>query len=411
MSQTLSYPKEKLKILLLEGIHQNAVEHLLQAGYTQVEHHPKALGEAELREALSTAHVVGIRSRTQLTEAVLSDARRLFAVGCFCIGTNQVDLDAAARRGIPVFNAPHSNTRSVAELILAEAVMLFRGLGDKNTQAHAGRWTKSAKNSHELRGKTLGIVGYGHIGSQVSILAEAFGMRVIYQDIVPKLPMGNAAQVASLGELLGQADMVTLHVPEAESTRGLIGAAELQAMKPGSYLLNASRGTVVDVDALAAAIRSEHLRGAAVDVFPTEPRSNNDPFESPLCGLPNVILTPHIGGSTAEAQENIGVEVASKLVAYSDHGSTIGAVNFPAISLARQPGRAHRLLHIHHNRPGVLTRVNQILSETEANILAQHLQTTREVGYVVTDVDREHPEDLRARLEALPETIRCRILY
>ena len=411
MSQDLSFPKEKLKILLLEGIHQNAVEHLQRAGYTQVEHHAKALGEDELREALSTAHMVGIRSRTQLTESVLSDARRLFAIGCFCIGTNQVDLDAAALRGVPVFNAPHSNTRSVAEMVLAESVMLFRGLGDKNTAAHEGRWIKSAANSHEVRGKTIGIVGYGHIGSQVSILAEAFGMRVIYQDVIPKLPMGNAVQVPHLSDLLAQADIVTLHVPEAESTRGLMGAAEIQAMKPGAFLINASRGTVVDVDALAAAIQSGHLRGAAVDVFPTEPRSNTDPFESPLRGLPNVILTPHVGGSTAEAQENIGVEVANKLVAYSDQGSTLGAVNFPAISLVNQPGRAHRLLHIHHNRPGVLTRVNAILSETEANILAQHLQTTRDVGYVVTDVDREHPADLLQRLEALPETIRCRILY
>jgi D-3-phosphoglycerate dehydrogenase len=411
VSETLSYPKEKLKILLLEGIHANAVEHLRRSGYTNVDHRKTALTGDDLRQALSTAHVVGIRSRTQLTAEVLDEARRLFAIGCFCIGTNQVNLTAAAEHGIPVFNAPHSNTRSVAELVLAEAVMLLRGLGDKNTAAHQGRWTKSAKHSHELRGKTLGIVGYGHIGSQVSILAEAFGMRVLYQDVVPKLPMGNAAQVHRLEDLLAQVDVLTLHVPEATSTRGLMTEARIRAMKPGSYLINASRGSVVDVDALAAAIQDGHLRGAAVDVFPTEPRNNEESFQSPLRGLPNVVLTPHIGGSTAEAQQNIGVEVANKLIAFSDQGSTIGAVNFPAISLAAQPGQAHRLLHIHHNQPGVLGELNKVLADTDANILAQHLQTTREVGYVVIDLDREHPADLKAKLKAVPGTIRCRILY
>jgi D-3-phosphoglycerate dehydrogenase / 2-oxoglutarate reductase len=407
----LSYPKEKIHVLLLEGIHHNAVEHLEQAGYTNVERLDRALTGADLLDAVGRAHVIGVRSRTQLTAEVLGQARRLLAVGCFCIGTNQVDLGAAAGLGVPVFNAPHSNTRSVAELVIAEAVMLLRGLGDKNTEAHQGRWRKSAKDSYELRGKTLGIVGYGHIGSQVSILAESMGMRVLYQDIEPKLPMGNAQQLKSLDELLPRVDVLTLHVPQDASTRDLITAAELQRMRPGSYLINASRGTVVEIDALAAALESGHLLGAAIDVFPTEPKSTADPFVSPLQGLPNVILTPHIGGSTQEAQENIGVEVASKLVNFSDLGSTIGAVNFPNISLTPNPGPTHRLLHVHKNQPGVMGGINRILADEDANVLGQHLQTTPAVGYVVIDIEQGHSPDLRQRLEEVPGTIRCRILY
>ncbi len=409
--QPLSFPKQKIRILLLEGIHDTAIESFHRAGYTQVERLDKSLSGAALLEAVANVHVIGVRSRTQLTAEVLAAGRRLFAVGCFCIGTNQVDLAAAADRGIPVFNAPHSNTRSVAELVIAEAVMLLRGLGDKNSATHAGKWTKGAAGSYELRGKTLGIVGYGHIGSQVSILAEAMGMRVIYQDVEAKLPMGNARQVASLDELLPQADVVTLHVPQDPSTQGLMSRERIAAMRPGSYLINASRGTVVDVDALAEAIREGRLGGAAVDVFPKEPKSNADPFESPLQGLPNVVLTPHIGGSTLEAQENIGVEVANKLVAFSDQGATIGAVNFPGLSLAPQPGKAHRLLHIHRNQPGVLGALNRALADANTNVLAQHLQTTADLGYVVVDIDRDYPKELRDQLRAVPGTIRFRVLY
>ncbi len=411
MAKPLSYPKEKIRVLLLEGVHARAVEHFRQAGYENVESLDHALGGEALKDAIADAHLIGVRSRTQLTADALAGARRLIGIGCFCIGTNQVELASAARQGVPVFNAPHSNTRSVAELVLCEMVMLLRGLGDKNTAAHAGRWTKTAQNSHELRGKTLGVVGYGHIGSQVSILAEAFGMRVLFHDVVPKLPMGNAQQQPGLGELLAQVDVVSLHVPEAVDTQLLMGADQIRAMKPGAYLINASRGSVVDVDALAAALRDGHLRGAALDVFPTEPRSKDEPFESVLRGLPNVILTPHIGGSTGEAQENIGIEVASKLVAYSDQGTTIGAVNFPAISLARQPGPSHRLLHIHRNQPGVLGALNKALADAEANILGQHLQTTGEVGFVVTDVHTEYLPELQAMLDAIPGTIRSRTLY
>ncbi len=407
----LSFPKDKIRVLLLEGIHETAVQHFQRSGYTQIERLAGSLSGEALREAVERVHVLGIRSRTQLTADVLDAARRLIAVGCFCIGTNQVDLEAAARRGIPVFNAPHSNTRSVAELVIAEAIMLLRGLGDKNRDVHEGRWPKSAKGSYELRGKTLGIVGYGHIGSQVSILAEAMGMRVLYQDVEPKLPMGNARQVATLDELLPQADVVTLHVPQDPSTRDLMSAERIGRMRRGAYLINASRGTVVDVDALAQAIREGRLGGAAVDVFPSEPRTTEEEFRSPLQGLPNVVLTPHIGGSTLEAQENIGTEVANKLVAFSDQGATIGAVNFPALSLAQHPGGAHRLLHIHANQPGVLGALNRVFADADVNVLAQYLRTTPELGYVVVDVDEHYAADLRERLKAVPGTIRVRVLY
>lgn len=410
MNKQLSFPKEKIKILLLEGVHQSALEHFADHGYHTVQRLTTALAGDALRDALAGVHMVGLRSRTQLTGEVIEAARRLMAIGCFCIGTNQVDLGAAARRGIPVFNAPHSNTRSVAEMVIAEMIMLLRGLGDKNTAAHEGRWIKSSKDSYELRGKTLGIVGYGHIGSQVSILAEAMGMSVLYYDVLPKLPMGNARQLGSLDELLPQVDVVTLHVPQDPSTSNLMEATRLAQMKQGSYLINASRGTVVDVDALAEVLRAGHLRGAAVDVFPREPASNDEPFASPLQGLSNVILTPHIGGSTAEAQVNIGREVAAKLTLYSDQGATVGAVNFPELSMVRKPS-AHRLLHIHHNQPGVLASINRALSAAGANILGQHLQTTAELGYMVTDVDQAYPDNLREELESIPGTIRLRVLY
>ncbi|MEL7372184.1 MAG: phosphoglycerate dehydrogenase, partial [Myxococcota bacterium] len=384
-----SLSKDKIHVVLFEGIHRTAVENFERAGYVKVTHLPHAAQGRELTELLSTAHMVGIRSRTKLTAEVLAEAPKLMGIGCFCIGTNQVDLTAAARRGIPVFNAPHSNTRSVAELVIAESVMLLRGLGDKSAAAHAGKWTKSAAHSHELRGRTIGIVGYGHIGSQVSILAEAFGMRVVYFDVIPKLPMGNARQVDSMEDLLGQSDIVTLHVPQDPSTKNLMSAERIGQMKPGAVLINASRGNVVDIEALRDALVSERLMGAAIDVFPVEPKSNAEPFETTLQGLPNVVLTPHIGGSTLEAQQNIGIEVSTKLAQYSDLGSTIGAVNFPTLSLPPQQN-AHRLLHIHENQPGVMTEINGIVSDKEINIVAQYLQTTSDVGYVVMDVNREH---------------------
>ena len=410
MSQRHSFPKNKINIVLFEGIHATAVDNFEQAGYASVTRLTGAAQGRELIDLLRNAHMVGIRSRTKLTAEVLAEAPKLMAIGCFCIGTNQVDLGFAARRGIPVFNAPHSNTRSVAELVIAESVMLYRGLADKSAAAHAGRWTKSATGSHELRGRTIGIVGYGHIGSQVSILAEAFGMRVVYHDILPKLAMGNARQLASLSEVLAQSDIVTLHVPQDPSTRNLMSAERIAEIKPGAVLINASRGNVVDLDALTEALVSKKIAGAAIDVYPVEPKSNEEPFESPLQGVPNVILTPHIGGSTLEAQQNIGVEVSTKLVHYSDLGRTIGAVNFPQLSLPPHEG-AHRLLHIHENKPGVMTEINRIVSETESNIVGQYLQTTADVGYVVMDVNYEHAPSLLESLKGVKATLRARVLY
>lgn len=410
MPSSLSLAKDKIHIVLFESISDSAVETLSAAGYTNVTRLAKSQSGDELTKTLSTAHIIGIRSRTHLTEDVIAAAPKLMGVGCFCIGTNQVDLPAAAMHGIPVFNAPHSNTRSVAELVVAETVMLYRGIADKSKHAHEGRWTKSASGSHEVRGKTLGIVGYGHIGSQVSVLAEAMGLRVVFFDIEKKLPLGNARQLDSLEALLAEADVVTLHVPAAPDTVSLMNRDRIAAMKPGAMLLNLSRGNVVDIDALAEALDGGHVGGAAVDVYPTEPKSNDEPFESPLRNKPNVILTPHIGGSTQEAQRNIGVEVATKLIRYSDQGNTMTAVNFPNIALAPHVD-AHRLLHIHHNRPGVMHDINAIQAESGANILAQYLQTTQDIGYVVMDVNQEHGPDLRDRLERLGGTIKARILY
>jgi len=405
-----SLDKSKIKFLLLEGIHASALEVLRAAGYSQIEALPGALEGDELKRRLADAHFVGIRSRTQLTAEAFAAAPKLVAVGCFCIGTNQVDLDAARERGIAVFNAPYSNTRSVAELVLAEAILLLRGVPARNAAAHRGGWLKSADNAFEIRGKTLGIVGYGSIGTQLSVLAESLGMQVIFHDVVNKLPLGNARQAPSLQALLAQSDIVSLHVPELPSTQWMIGTDELAAMKPGAILINASRGTVVRIEPLAEALKAGKLLGAAIDVFPVEPKSNKDEFQSPLRGLDNVILTPHIGGSTMEAQANIGLEVAEKLVKYSDNGTSITSVNFPEVALPAHPGR-HRILHIHRNVPGVLSAINQVFADNRINISSQYLQTNEKVGYVVIDLDAESSELAQQRLAEVPGTIRCRVLF
>ncbi|WP_018275603.1 phosphoglycerate dehydrogenase [Teredinibacter turnerae] len=405
-----SLDKAKIKFLLLEGVHQSAVESLNRAGYTNVDYVKTALAEDELIERIKDAHFVGLRSRTQLTRKVIEHAPKLVAAGCFCIGTNQVDLDAAQEHGVAVFNAPFSNTRSVAELVIAEAILLLRGIPAKNAGCHRGEWDKSAVGSYEIRGKTMGIVGYGSIGSQVSVMAEAMGMQVVFFDVVTKLPLGNAVQSKSLTELLNVADVVSLHVPELEATKNLIGANELAAMKPQSFLLNASRGTVVDIDALAAALESKHLAGAAIDVFPVEPKGNKEEFVSPLRRFDNVILTPHIGGSTMEAQENIGYEVAEKLIKYSDNGTTTSSVNFPEVALPAHR-EVHRLLHVHQNVPGVMTAINRIFSENNINIAGQYLQTKESVGYVVIDVDSAYSDLALRQLREVEGTVRCRVLF
>ena len=380
------------------------------AGYSNIESLTGALEGDELKAKIADAHFVGIRSRTQLTADVFAHANKLAAVGCFCIGTNQVDLDAARERGIAVFNAPFSNTRSVAELVLAEAILLLRGVPEKSAVAHRGGWLKSAENSFEIRGKTLGIVGYGSIGTQLSVLAEAFGMQVVFFDVVTKLALGNARQISNLKELLAMSDVVTLHVPELHSTQWMIGQAEIAVMKPGAVLINASRGTVVKIEALAKALRDKKLLGAAIDVFPTEPKSNKDSFESPLRGLDNVILTPHVGGSTMEAQENIGIEVAEKLVKYSDNGTSTSSVNFPEVALPAHPGK-HRLLHIHRNVPGVLSEINKVFGVNRINIASQYLQTSGDIGYVVIDIDAAHSDMALEKLADVPGTIRSRVLF
>ncbi|MEI2741243.1 MAG: phosphoglycerate dehydrogenase [Candidatus Competibacter sp.] len=410
---TTSLAKSKIKILLLEGIHPSAVEAFQADGYSTIEAHPKALSGDRLLEAIRDAYVVGIRSATQLTAEVLERAPRLMGIGCFCIGTNQVDLDAAQGRGIPVFNAPFSNTRSVAELVLAEIILLLRGIPQRSAIVHRGGWIKTATGSHEVRGKCLGIVGYGHIGTQVGLLAEALGMRVAYHDIETKLALGNAQAVPSLDALLETADVVTLHVPETAQTYRMIGAEQLARMKPGAHLINAARGTVVDVDALVEALESKRLAGAALDVFPMEPKANDEEFISPLRRFDNVLLTPHVGGSTEEAQQNIGLEVASKLIRYSNNGSTVSSVNFPEVTLPEHPGK-HRLLHIHRNQPGVLSELNAIFSELRINVAGQYLQTNPRIGYVVMDVDthgRSETRQLKQRLSEVAGAIRVRILY
>jgi len=410
MPNEFSIPKQSLKIVLLEGIHEFAVQALHEAGYEQVVTRDKALEGAALIDLIGDAHFVGIRSRTRLSDEVFRQASRLVAVGCFCIGTNQVDLASAMRRGVPVFNAPFSNTRSVAELVVAEVIMLMRGIPQKNAVLHRQGWVKSAAHSYEVRGKTLGIVGYGRIGTQVGVLAEQLGMSVLYHDVEPRLPLGNARQVASLDELLGHADVITLHVPDSAGTAAMIGAAQLARMKPGSHLINASRGSVVDIDALAEALDRGHLHGAAIDVFPVEPEGNGQRFESPLARFDNVLLTPHIGGSTTEAQANIAREVVDKLIRYSDTGATASAVNFPEVSLPEHRSRS-RLLHVHRNRPGVMARIDETLSRAGINIAAQVLRTNEEVGYVVTDVDARPEPAVLAELRAIDGTVRCRVLY
>ncbi|TBW54326.1 phosphoglycerate dehydrogenase [Marinobacter halodurans] len=405
-----SLDKSKIKILLLEGVHQSALDTLHEAGYTNIEYLTHSLGDEELKEKIADAHFIGIRSRTQLTEEVFEAASKLMAVGCFCIGTNQVNLKAATQRGVAVFNAPFSNTRSVAELVLAQAILLLRGIPEKNAKAHRGDWIKSAKNSYEIRGKKLGIIGYGNIGTQFSVLAEALGMEVYYYDVVSKLSIGNAKQVNSMKELLNMADVVSLHVPETPATKYMFGAEQLAQMKPGSILMNASRGTVVDIEALAETMRSGKLLGAAIDVFPVEPKSNDEEFVSPLREFDNVILTPHIGGSTIEAQENIGREVAEKLAMYSDNGTTVSSVNFPEVALPSHPNQ-HRLLHIHENIPGVMSEINRVFSDNGINICGQYLQTQDEIGYVVIDVDKEYGELALEKLKSVRGTIRCRVLF
>jgi D-3-phosphoglycerate dehydrogenase len=412
MSDHLSLPKDKIHILLLEGVNDSAVDLIRSAGYTNITYLKTSLDGDALRQALRGVHLLGIRSRTQMTREVIEAADRLIAIGCFSVGTNQVDLDAARLAGIPVFNAPFSNTRSVAELVIGEIVMLFRRIIPRSNAAHTGGWDKSAVDSHEVRGKTLGIVGYGNIGSQLSNLAEAMGMRVIFFDQTDKLRHGNTEPAASLQDLLNQSDVVSLHVPETPATHGMIGAGEIASMKKGAYLINNSRGTVVDLDALAAALRSGHLRGAAVDVFPVEPASNKESFQTPLQGIENVILTPHVGGSTEEAQERIGAEVARKLIDYSDVGSTFGAVNFPQAQLPSRP-TGTRYIHVHRNVPGMLGRLNEVFSRRGLNIAAQYLQTDGEVGYVVIESEGSTAQSRQTlkEIRALEGTIRARLLY
>jgi D-3-phosphoglycerate dehydrogenase len=405
-----SLEKSKIRFLLLEGIHPSAVETLQQAGYHNIESHQKALPPEELKSAISDAHFVGIRSRTQLTADIFEAAKKLVAVGCFCIGTNQVDLKAATGKGVAVFNAPFSNTRSVAELVIAEAILLLRGVAEKNAAAHRGQWLKTAANSFEIRGKTLGIVGYGNIGMQLGVIAEGLGMQVQFFDVTNKLPMGNARQVARLSQLLAGSDVVSLHVPENRSTANMIGAEQLAQMQPGSILINASRGTVVDIEALAHHLENGHLGGAAIDVFPLEPRSNDEEFVSPLRRFDNTFLTPHIGGSTIEAQENIGTEVAEKLARYSDNGTSTSSVNFPEVALPEHAG-SHRLLHIHHNVPGIMGEINKVFSDNKLNVAAQFLQTNEAIGYVVIDIEAEYSDMALARLANIEGTIRCRVLF
>ena len=405
-----SYPKEKVKILLLENISDAAAGRFTEAGYASVKRISGALSEDDLVEEIKDVHLLGIRSKTQVTKRVLTAAKKLQAIGCFCIGVNQVDLKCATQQGVVVFNAPYSNTRSVAELVIGLSVMLIRKIPDKNKAAHEGLWMKDAKGSYELRGKTLGIIGYGNIGSQVSVLAEALGMKIIYYDTVTKLPLGNAVAKKSLKDVVGQADIVTLHIPETAQTKNLINKTTLKYFKKGSILLNYARGEVVDQQALAAAVTDKQIGGAAVDVYPQEPEKNGEQFITPLQNLPNVILTPHIGGSTEEAQQNIGEDVSNKLYQYLEMGITIGSHTVPPISLPPLEG-THRVLHIHQNVPGVLSAINTELSKHHINILAQYLKTNEEIGYVVLDVDKKLSSQAFQLLKEIKETIKVRLLY
>ncbi len=404
-----SFPKGDIKVLLLENVHPSADEIFGAEGF-QVERVKGALKEAELAQRIRDVHILGIRSKTQVTGPALDEARRLLAVGAFCIGTNQIDLAHANRRGAPVFNAPFSNTRSVAEMVIAEVIILSRQLFDRSREVHTGTWKKVAVGCHEIRNKTLGIVGYGHIGRQVGVLAEMVGMQVMFYDVGSRLPMGNNHPVATLDELLGSSDFVTLHVPETPQTRGMIGADQLARMRPGGCLLNASRGTVVDLDALAAAISIGHVGGAAIDVYPEEPEANSDGFASVLRNLPNVVLTPHIGGSTEEAQAAIGREVANSLVKFVNTGATTGAVNFPQLELI-QARSTHRILNVHRNVPGVIRDITRIISDVGANIHAQILGTDPSIGYLVMDLDQAVSHEVKKAVTALETSIKTRMLY
>jgi len=399
------------RVLLLEGIHEAAVETFAAASYSNVERLAHSLTGSDLLAAIADVDLLGIRSRTHLDAAALDEAKKLKAIGCFCIGTNQVDLDSARRMGIPVFNAPFSNTRSVAELAIADIILLMRGIPEKSARARRGEWAKTARNAYEVRGKCLGIVGYGRIGSQLGILAEGLGMRVLYYDVEHKLPFGNAVPVNGLVELLAEADVVSLHIPETPVTRNIIDADAMKAMRPGALLINAARGSVVDIEALAQALETGHVGGAAIDVFPIEPKSNQETFESPLRKFDNVILTPHVGGSTEEAQHSIGLEVAEKLVRFNDNGSTLSAVNFPQVTLPAHLG-TYRLLHIHRNQPGVMAKVNAIFSERGINIAGEYLQTDDAIGYVAVDFDIDEGFDTQRleRLKAIDGTLRARIV-
>jgi len=407
--QATSFPKNQIKVLLLENIHPLAKDLFASEGF-QVEALAGALPEAQLIEKVRDVHVLGIRSKTQVTKEVLESAKRLLTLGCFCIGTNQVDLDHAKRRGITVFNAPFGNTRSVAEMVMSEIIMLARQLGQRTMEMHQGTWKKVSSGCYEVRGKTLGIIGYGHIGSQVSTLAEAFGMRVVFYDVLSKLPLGNAKGCTTLNELLRESDFVTLHVPATPQTHKMISEDQLSQMKNGSYLLNASRGTVVDIPALTRHLKAKHLAGAAIDVFPEEPETNTDQFMTELRSIPNVILTPHIGGATEEAQANIGAEVPAALIRFVNTGSSFGAVNFPSVDVAPS-GDSHRILNVHKNVPGVLREINRIVSDLGANIQAQTLATDSEIGYLVLDTDKALSNEIKAAIEALPTSIKTRILY
>lgn len=408
--KTTSYPKEKINILFLENISDAAVRHFNESGYASVRKLTGALPEDQLVEAVKDVHLLGIRSKTQITPKVLAAAKKLQAIGCFCIGVNQVDLKSAKNNGVVVFNAPYSNTRSVAELVIGLAIMLIRRIPDKSKAAHEGIWLKEAKGSYELRGKTLGIIGYGNIGAQVSVLAEALGMKVIFYDTVTKLPLGNAVAKKTLKEVVSQADIITLHVPETAQTKNLFNKTVIKQIKKGAILLNYARGEVVDLEALAAALKEGQLSGAAIDVYPWEPEKNGDKFTTPLQGLPNVILTPHIGGSTEEAQENIGEDVSNKLFQYLETGMTIGSHTVPPLSLPLQEG-THRILHIHKNVPGVLSEINSTLSSHDINILAQYLKTNDEIGYVVLDIDKRLSNQALQLLKDVKNTIKTRLLY
>lgn len=409
-TEKTSYPKEKIRVLFLENISDLAVKGFQQQGYVKVEKISKALTEDELVKEIKDVHILGIRSKTQITARVLEAATKLQAIGCFCIGVNQVDLKAATRKGVVVFNAPYSNTRSVAELVIGLSIMLIRRIPDKNKAAHEGIWMKDAKGSFELRGKTLGIIGYGNIGSQVSVLAEAMGMKVIFYDVETKLPLGNATDGKTLKEVLGKADVITLHVPETSQTKNIINKTTLKYVKKGAILINYARGEVVDLDALRKSIVDGQIGGAAIDVFPWEPEKNGDRFQSPLQDLPNVILTPHIGGSTEEAQQNIGQDVSVKLLNYLEKGITFGSHTVPALALPPQEG-SHRILHIHRNVPGVLSAINTQLSKHNINIVGQYLKTNDEIGYVVLDVDKKLSAQAQQLLRAVKETIKVRLLY